>query len=87
MPHRRTTFPGVSPMPTVGASVRKIKAWTRASELLPRTLPSVIAERRTGATSTDCKKPVCLSSMMEIVENIDVKSRMSASVPGKEYSR
>ena len=38
-----------------------------------------------GATSTDCKKPSCRSSIMEMVEKIAVNKTISAIVPGKKY--
>ena len=49
---------------------------------LARTFPRTVAQRDTGAINTDCKNPSLRSSIIEIVEKIAVKSRMSTSVPG-----
>ena len=60
--------------------------WPTASSVAPSTLPSTIAMRETGATSTDCRNPSRRSSITEIVEKIAVKRRIIRGVPGRNSS-
>ena len=48
--------------------------WIAESVVPPRTLPSTMAERGTGATSTESKKPSLRSSITDIMVKIDVNS-------------
>ena len=48
----------------------------------PSTLPSTIAERGTGATSTDSRKPSLRSSITDIMVKIEVNSTIMMSAPG-----
>ena len=84
---RPTTVPAVRWIPLSGASRQKSMPWSQARLAPPRILPSTMLDRGAGETRTDCRKPSRRSSMMEIVEKIAVKSRISTSVPGKKYSR
>jgi hypothetical protein len=67
-------------------STRNSSPWIIAIAAPPRTLPSTIAQRGAGETSTDCRKPSLRSSMIEIVAKIAVKSRIITSVPGKKWA-
>src|SRR5687767_12651984 len=71
----------------VRASGRKTRACTSAIAAPPQIFPSTIAQRRTGATSTDCRKPSLRSSITEIVVKMAVNSTISITLPGNEYSR
>ncbi len=68
--------------PASGASARKIAACIEAMVTPPSVLPSTSDARETGATSTACRKPWWRSSITEIVVKIDVKSRVSMTMPG-----
>ncbi len=62
--------------------MRKIKPCPAASVVPPRTLPSTIAERGTGATSTESRKPSLRSSITDIMVKMLVKSTIMISAPG-----
>src|SRR5690242_18340374 len=72
-------------IPATGASTRKIQLGTQASVVLPSACPITIMEREIGATSTPWRKPSRLSSTVEIVAKIAVKSRTSTMKPGYRY--
>ncbi len=56
--------------------------WTAESVVPPITLPSTIAVRGTGATSTESRKPSLRSSMTDIMVKIEVKSTIMINAPG-----
>ena len=68
--------------PTSGAKTRKTSPCAAASVVPPSTLPSTMAARGTGATSTDSRKPSLRSSITDIMVKIAVKSTIITSVPG-----
>ena len=66
--------------------MRNKTACTTASTVPPNTFPNTSDPRGTGETSTACKKPSRRSSMIEIVEKMAVKSKISTATPGRKYS-
>src|SRR5262245_29794227 len=76
---------GENGTPTRGPNRRKIVPWVIAMAVPPRTLPSTIDARGTGATRTPWRNPVWRSWMMEIVEKMEANSRIWTRVPGKRY--
>ena len=54
-------------------------AWSAPAMILP----SAIAGRGTGATSTALKKPICRSKTIVMAEKVAVKSMERPMVPGK----
>jgi hypothetical protein len=71
-------------MPTIGAKAKNKSPCNMARVTAPKILPRTKLLRGIGATSTAWRKPSFLSSMMEIVEKIAVKRKMSVNVPGKK---
>ena len=74
--------PALKENPTSGARKRSKIAWIIDNAVPPAIFPRAMLERGTGATITDCRKPSRRSSMIDIVEKIEVKSIMSTIVPG-----
>ena len=73
-------------IPTNGASSMNMTPWMTAREVPPISCPKTKADRGIGATSTAWRNPSFLSSIIEIVEKIEVNSNTSNTVPGKKYS-
>src|SRR5450755_4172335 len=68
--------------PTNGAKTKKRSPWIVESVVPPSTLPSTMAERGTGATSTESRKPSLRSSITDIMVKMEVNSTIMMSAPG-----
>ena len=56
--------------------------WIAESVVPPITFPKTTAERGTGATRTESKKPSLRSSITDIIVKIEVNSTIMISAPG-----
>ena len=56
--------------------------WMTARVAVPRILPKTMARWEAGETITDCKNPSFLSSINEIIENIDENKSAIINTPG-----
>ena len=72
----------VSGTPASGVAMSRRTPCKSASVAPPRTCPSTMAERGTGAASTPCRKRAFLSSTTAKVEKMAVKSTTMAIMPG-----
>ena len=75
---------GVKWIPRAGANTRKISPCKVARVAPPRTLPSTITVRLTGATRTDRKNPSLRSSITDIMVKMAVNRTIMRSAPGKK---
>ena len=73
--------------PDKGSEGQEDRPWIAESVAPPRTLPSTMALRLTGATSTVSKNPSLRSSINDIMAKIEVNRTIIVSAPGKKKSR
>jgi hypothetical protein len=65
-----------------GASRRRMIACPNERIVPPSILPSAMLILDIGATITDCRKPTCRSSIIEIDEKIEENNMIRRIVPG-----